>query len=128
MSRKVIAVAAAGLLAACATEEHYNRMLAAWVGRPLDELIVIWGPPDKQAHLSRGGKVVEYDRRRIVTTGGYTRYEPVHTEDETIWIPVEVPSRERHLQCATRFVVSPADIIESWSHDGNDCVASPPNS
>ena len=126
MSRMVIAVAAAVLLTACATEEHYNNMLAGWVGRPLDDLLVRWGPPDKQAALSRGGKVVEYDRRRTVTTGGYTRYEPVHTEDETIWIPVEVPGRERHLQCATRFVISPADIIESWSHDGNDCVAAPP--
>jgi LPPG:FO 2-phospho-L-lactate transferase len=52
--------------------------------------------------------------------------EPVRTEDETIWIPVEVPGRERHLRCATRFVISPAEIIESWSHDGNDCVATPP--
>ena len=65
------------LLAACATEEHYNRMLAGWVGRPLDDLMIQWGPPDKSAVLSRGGKVIEYDRKRIVTTGGYTRYEPV---------------------------------------------------
>ena len=126
MSRLVIAVVAGALLAACATEEHYNRMLAGWVGRPLDDLMIQWGPPDKTATLSRGGKVIEYDRRRTVTTGGYTRYEPVRTDDETIWIPVEVPGRERHLRCATRFVISPADIIESWSHDGNDCVATPP--
>ena len=52
--------------------------------------------------------------------------KPVRIEDETIWIPVEVPGRERHLRCATRFVISPADMIESWSHDGNDCVAAPP--
>ncbi len=126
MSRVVIAVFAGALLAACATEAHYDRMLAGWVGRPLDDLVVQWGPPDKTATLSRGGKVIEYDRRRTVTTGGYTRYEPVRTDDETIWIPVEVPGRERHLRCATRFVISPADIIESWSHDGNDCVAKAP--
>ncbi len=126
MSRLAIAAVAGALLAACATEEHYNRMLAGWVGRPLDDLMIQWGPPDKSAFLSRGGKVIEYDRARIVTTGGHTRYEPVKTDNDTIWIPVEVPSRERHLRCATRFVISPADIIESWSHDGDDCVATPP--
>jgi hypothetical protein len=129
MSRVVIAVVAGALLAACATEAHYDRMLAGWVGRPLDDLIVQWGPPDKTAALSRGGKVIEYDRERIVTTGGYTRYEPVITDGDKdpILVPVAVPSEERHLRCATRFVISPADIIESWSHDGSDCVAKAPN-
>ena len=129
MSRMVIAVVVGVLLAACATEEHYNRMLAGWVGRPLDDLMIQWGPPDKSAVLSRGGKVIEYDRKRIVSSGGYTRYEPVvvdRKKKHTILVPVEVPSKERHLRCATRFVISPADIIESWSHDGNDCVARPP--
>ncbi len=129
MSRVVIAVFAGALLAACATEAHYNRMLAGWVGRPLDDLMMQWGPPDKTATLSRGGKVIEYDRERIVTTGGYTQYEPVITDGDkdSILVPVAVPSQEHHLRCATRFVVSPAGIIESWSHDGNDCVALPPS-
>ena len=126
MSRLVIAVVAGALLAACATETHYNEMLAGWVGRALDDLMIRWGPPDKTAALARGGKVIEYDRKRTINTGGYTRHEPVIIDKETIWIPVEVPSEERHLRCATRFVISPADIIESWSHDGNDCVAPAP--
>jgi hypothetical protein len=40
MFRLVIAVVAGVLLAACATEEHYDHMLAGWVGRPLDDLMI----------------------------------------------------------------------------------------
>ncbi len=128
MHRAVLVAVAAATLAACATEEHYNRILAGWVGRHVDDLMVRWGPPDRSAALSDGRKVIAYDRERTVTSGGHTRYERVVTEDgdDVIYVPVTTPVRTRVLSCETRFVIAQQGIIESWSHDGNNCVARPP--
>ena len=127
MRNGIIAALLLAALAACATEEHYERILAGWVGRPVDQLILDWRPPDKSATLSDGRAVIEYDQERTFTTGGYTHYEEFTTDSgNTIRVPVTEPKEIHHRRCATRFIVSADRIIRSWSHDGDDCVALPP--
>jgi hypothetical protein len=90
----------------CVAPNRYGEMLDGWVGRPTDELVRAWGPPDGSYPLSDGGKVIEYDERRNVAY--YDYYFGSYVEE---------------LRCKTLFTISREDVIQSWKWQGNDCYA-----
>jgi hypothetical protein len=48
------AVTALAFVAACASTQKYEAIVATWIGRPVDELVLKWGPP-ASLHFSRMG-------------------------------------------------------------------------
>lgn len=123
-------IAAALVLASCAgaTAEGYRQSLAAWQGRPIDELIAAEGPPDRSFTLRSGDTVHEWEERRLYATGGWTHGSPgywvggVHSPFLYRDMFVE-PVRIHDMQCATWFTVNPEGVITSYGFSGNACRA-----
>ena len=133
------ALIAALLLGGCTTTANYEAALQQWVGRPLDDLVLAWGPPQSSYTLQDGRKVVEYLRQRVIYSPGFTWYRPhtiyhqgqaynadgspagIYQDSSTIFIPEESPGDSRYLECRTRFTISKQGDIEKWGWEGNDC-------
>ena len=126
-------------LMGCATTANYEAILDSYVGANVDELIVNWGPPDKEAALSNGDRILEYRDEHTGTSGGgsYTVYE-TQNQTGTVYTPSgplpysssvrfpvthTMPVFTSHVFCVTRFKVSKTGIVLSYTYKGNDCVA-----
>ncbi len=134
------------MLASCATTANYEKILDSWVGARVDALVGVWGPPKSSYPLSSGGKVIEYVKEGSVPVGGFTYYSPVTTYSSgtmnvigsrssafgsysgtsTAMVPQTTPVYNIPLYCKTLFTANPEDIIVSWKHEGNHCVARAP--
>lgn len=133
------ALIAALLLSGCASTANYEASLQQWVGQPLDDLVLAWGPPQSSYTLRDGRQVVEYLRQRIINTPGFTWHHPhtIYQEGQTynadgspsgeyrgsstIFLAEETPGDSRYLECRTRFIVSLQGDIQQWKWEGNDC-------
>lgn len=133
-------------LAGCATTANYEKMLASWVGAPVDRLVMRWGPPANSYTLSDGGRVIEYGRQRNVQIGGFTTTVPqttftngsanvygpagsafgTYSGTSTTYVQRTTPMQNIAMQCTTRFTVDPSGIIRNWAWEGNDCRAMAP--
>jgi hypothetical protein len=145
------AVPAIGLVllaGACAGPTGGTPYLDKWLGQPLDNLIGRAGPPDREYHLSNGGRVIEYNDSHYdtVITGTRQRQLPPATRDIegtiqtrpdgfggyrsdyvertapglTFMIPEPV-TREVLRPCFTTFVADAAGHIIRWSRRGAGC-------
>jgi predicted transcriptional regulator len=115
--------------------EKYEAKLDTWIGESEDSLIASWGVPDKTYDMRDGKKAVEYVRRDIVETGGYaytlpqTTYETGTIGDQaysgtsTTYTRETEPVQKYRLFCQTSFVIDQSGKIESWHHEGNNCVS-----
>jgi hypothetical protein len=134
--RKMMAALACLILAACETAEGYRQQMTGWQGRPGDDLLIEWGPPDSKATLSDGREMWQYEKSFVSESAGYYRDETRQAtrtftdkdgkqRSETIseTYPVWQPPTTTRSFCATRFVLSTARRIEQVSFDGNACVA-----
>lgn len=132
-------IALALVLAACATREGYEARLNQLIGQPADQLIQLWGPPERDYPLQNGNKVLSWRRSRTETTGGAVTYQDVVTTEsgttsagttyegrKVSQVPVVTPVQSREVECRTNLTVDPAGIIRAWSFEGEDCVAVPP--
>ena len=87
-------------------------VLASWVGRPMDELVTIWGPPDKQFTLTNGDSVIEY--RHDSTTGG-------GQSTTMLALSGGIVQTTRNSWCQVSFPVTQAGIVSDFLARGNDC-------
>jgi hypothetical protein len=128
---------ALGLLlavAACAqpTVQAYEAQLEQFVGRPVDELAMSWGPPQGTFTMADGNTVMEYSKNEgyssgsgtTVGLGGFSSGGSVGT-GLGLSFPLGGGGVEPK-QCKTRFIVSPDRIVKSWGHEGNACTAYAP--
>ena len=116
-------------LGACGTPDKrpsgMETDIAAWVGKPADELIAAKGPPAKTAVAADGAKTIEYLRERVfhrpsttsvimvlVNVGGGISAPVPHTV-------VEPPSTLT-FSCTLSVKISGAGIVQSWKAEGND--------
>lgn len=118
-------LAALALLAACATTANYEAEVQRWVGSPVDELVLEWGPPDNQFTLADGRSVIEY---RYEATSGGGSYTDTETQidlstGQLVQTPVSKTRPVRRHWCRTRFVVSADRVVTSYSFQGNACRA-----
>jgi len=120
-------------LSSCATQEGYRRLMQTWIGNSTDSLITAWGPPNSTSDLSTGGKVLQYIRQDVSTSGGYTYFIPktLNTYGSGGWAqttyqqPVTVPQSTTVLTCTSRFATDAENSIISFSFQGNACLAKP---
>jgi len=119
----------------CATTLKYEAKLNEWIGASEDSLIASWGVPDRQYNLNDGKKAVEYVRKDTIRTGGYTYTTPqtvYHSgtigdkpySGKSIQYTVQTePAQKYKLFCKTSFILNTKGMVESWHHEGNNCVS-----
>jgi hypothetical protein len=112
------------ILCGCATTHNYEKNLNLFVGLPLSNLVSSWGKPQNMYSLSDGTTVVEYRTYQIVDKYVSTPYIPEYSGDS--FIPpgtyIQTPDMfKKVLWCRTKFIVNKNGIVDSWSHEGNDC-------
>ena len=126
----VLVSALSGCVSMEERRQAFNRSLDSWVGRHTDELITAKGPPTNSATLTNGGRVLEYSRSAIVTSGGgpYTTFTPVYVRNAQgggtfVSVPVQTftPVTSAEMFCKILVRASPSNRIESWSAEGNAC-------
>lgn len=121
------------LLCGCASQAQrkakFYQSLDPFVGGTADDLVLAKGPPSNSFTLTTGGRVFEYAQSRSVTSGGgsYPIGEPVLVSDHhgggwiapPIYHSFPVTTTEYYWRVLVR--ISPANIVESWSWEGNGC-------
>jgi len=127
----VIVVLASG----CATTAKYEAKLNTWIGASEDALIASWGVPNKAYRMASGKKAIEFLRKDTVETGGHTYMQPqttyesgkigdqTYTGTSTTYVPVMEPVRTYKSYCRTSFILNEKGKVESWHHEGNNCVS-----
>ena len=122
-------------LSGCATTVKYEAKLNTWIGASEDALIASWGVPDKTYDMRDGKKAIEYVDRNTVEMGGYTYTTPQITYESgkigdksysgtsTTYETETEPIRKYRLSCKTTFIINNSGQIESWHHEGNNCVS-----
>jgi len=139
MKKAGVCLVAALALFGCATKEKYEAILQSWVGSHVDQLVMAWGPPQGSFTLSDGRTIIEYSDARTFVGGGQTYTLPETTYSSgsvygagnygtysgttTTYTTHTTPTYSINLLCKTRLTISNKGIIESWAHQGNDCVA-----
>jgi len=89
--------------------------IASWVERPMDDLVTVWGPPDKEFTLTNGSRVIEYQHDS--TTGSLSsRMLMLNGSGGGT-----VQQTNRNLWCQVSFPVTEAGIVSDFLARGNDC-------
>ena len=95
-------------ISGCATEKGYDKTVNSWLGAHVDQLISIWGVPDKSYTLSDGGKVIEYlEQKQKQMYSLFMGYTYTYT-------------------CDTRFTINSKGYVTQYSFSGNNCFAVAP--
>jgi len=122
-------------LSGCATTAKYEAKLNTWIGASEESLIASWGVPDKEYHLSDGKKAIEFVHKNTVQTGGYTYTVPqttyqtgtignqTYSGTSTTYVTETEPIRKYKISCRTSFIINKSGKVESWHHEGNNCVS-----
>jgi hypothetical protein len=119
----------------CATTAKYETKLNTWIGASEDSLIASWGVPNKTYNMSDGKKAIEFMHKNTVQTGGYTYTTPQTTYQSgmiggrsysgrsTTYVTETEPVRKYKTYCKTSFIINNSGRVESWHHEGDDCVS-----
>ncbi|MFH0855593.1 MAG: hypothetical protein V1869_03680 [Candidatus Omnitrophota bacterium] len=135
MKKFIYLFAMAVLLGGCASTAKYDARLNTWIGASENDLVASWGVPNKTYKLDNGKKAVEYVHKNTVQGGGYmytvpqTTYQSGRIGDKSysgtsITNVTEIaPIQKYKLSCKTSFIINNNGKVESWHHEGNDCIA-----
>jgi hypothetical protein len=122
-------------LSGCATTVKYEAKLNTWIGVSEDSLIAAWGVPDKTYDMRDGKKAIEYVHKDTVHTGGYTYTVPrttyqtgtigneTYSGTSTTYVTETTPAQKYKLSCKTSFIINNSGKVESWHHEGNNCIS-----
>ena len=119
----------------CASTAKYEAKLNNWIGASENSLVASWGVPDKTYNLDNGKKAIEYAHKETVQTGGYIYTMPQTTYQSgmignkpysgtsTTSVTETMPVQKYKLSCKTSFIINNSGKVESWHHEGNNCVS-----
>ncbi|MGK2915114.1 MAG: hypothetical protein ACSLE5_11830 [Porticoccaceae bacterium] len=131
--RIIVTVLALLMVSGCVSQEQrkakFFQSMDAFVGGTADDLVLAKGPPSNSFTLTTGGRVFEYSRNQTVTSGGgsYPVAGSVFVGDRQGggWISAPsyrtFPVTTSEYYCKILVKISPANLVESWSSEGNDC-------
>jgi hypothetical protein len=125
----LISVLSAGCVTTAQKKEKFSQDLDSWIGKSADDLVVAKGPPTSTFQLSSGGRVFEYSKSGSVTSGGgsytinQTVYKPGAGGGTWEYVPQQkaLPTSTHEYSCKVVFKVSAANVVESWTSEGNRC-------
>lgn len=117
------------LLGACATANPVDVQgeLNRWVGQDADTLVKTWGPPDRSYDFKDGSRVLEYERNRYDTYGGYDRYRGgigVGSDGAAIGMGFPLWHDEPRVsirRCMMKFETNRKRVIRAASFAGPNC-------
>lgn len=125
------------VLSGCATSQKYDKLLSGLIGKPEAQLLSDWGQPQESKDIGNGDRMLTYDQKRTVQTGGYTlnstnNYNTGRISSDfrsatggstrTLAMPT-MPTRDITMSCITRFTIHQG-LIQAFSWEGEDCVSS----
>jgi len=134
MKRLIVLLLCFGLYG-CASTAKYEAKLNNWIGSSQDSLVASWGVPNKTYDLDSGKKAMEFVHKETVQTGGYTYITPQTTYQSgtignksyrgtaTTYATETMPAQNYKLSCKTTFILNNSGKVESWHHEGNNCVS-----
>ena len=130
LRRKCVLAALVSLLCACATSQNYQIALQSWRGATLDQLVKVWGYPNKRSKAPNGNALYIYHieskgRNPVYRTGGTTIVSK-HGDDIRVTTTPTIYSGggSYDYSCTTWFEVNKKNIIVNTATRGNNCVAS----
>lgn len=126
----------AALLAGCATAQPVNVQaeLDTWVGKEADTLVRNWGAPDRSYDFKNGTRVLEYDRNRVDTYGGWNRPYggmSVGSRGSTFGVGIPIWEDEPRIsvrRCTMKFETDNKRVIRRTSFVGQNCAYALKNS
>jgi len=123
------------LVSGCATTAKYEAQLNTWIGVSEDALIAAWGAPDSTYDMQGGKRAISYVRKTTVQSGGYTYTRPQtvyqsgtlggqpYSGKVDTYVTEVVPVQNQRFYCKTSFIIGQSGKVESWHHEGNNCVS-----
>lgn len=116
---------------ACATTNGFNRLANSWLNHESNDLIASWGDPSRTTQGSEGDQILIYERAAQTGTASYTTPSITTTQlsyignsAQSFTTPgVTYTSPPSVYWCRVSFHVNGADIIDSWTAQGNGCLA-----
>lgn len=144
MVRKAALLAVATAITGCATSGRFTEKMDGFVGQPEAVLVGTYGPPQSSYQLTDGSRVIQYTRGQTMVMPGATTYEPVRTtttgnitmrqgaqratgtygQTSTSYVPQQSPGTTLAFWCTVTFTISKDGVVQRWSAEGNNCVAS----
>ncbi|HNX82221.1 MAG TPA: hypothetical protein PKL77_08765 [Candidatus Omnitrophota bacterium] len=133
--RKIVMLVVCLGIAGCATTAQYEKQLNTLIGTSEDSLIASWGVPDKTYTLSNGKKALEFVHKYAAQSGGYlytvpqrtyysgTRGDKSYSGSATTYVTERMPVEKYKFFCKTSFIIDTDGKVQSWHHEGNNCVA-----
>lgn len=129
MKLKIIILFSVFLLTACVSMQNYSDVVHSWRGASINELMNVWGYPNRIERLPGGHRLYIY---RDANRGRYPVYTtPSHSTMTTRngrTVATHVPTTTSgggiyDLRCTTWFETNRRHRIVGISFRGNDCVA-----
>jgi len=126
----LVAIAGCGLARIEEQRARFVEINNGLVGKSYDDLLRTRGIPTRQASLSDGGRIVEYEKSETVTAGGGSVSVPAsayiaHRGGGGTWVhgttQQAMPVVSRANSCLLGFAISPAGVVEAWKAVGNAC-------
>lgn len=118
------------LLCACATSQNYQIALKSWRGANINQLVKVWGYPNKRSKAPSGNTLyiyhIENKGRHPVYRAGGTTVVTKHGSDIRVSTTPSIYSGggSYDYSCTTWFEVNKKNIIVNTATRGNNCVAS----
>lgn len=117
-------------LTACATARPVDvqNRLNAWVGQDADALVRSWGPPDRSYDFRDGSKVIEYERNRVDSMGGWNHPRGsvvVGADGTSIGVGAPLLMDEPSVivrRCLIKFETDRRRTIRRATFDGPNCA------
>ena len=118
------------LLGACATGSpvQVQTELDRWVGQDADALVRAWGPPDRSYDFKNQSRVLEYERNRIETYGGWSAPHGsavIGSDGSAIGVGFPVWQSEPRIstrRCLMTFETDAKRIIRRAGFTGTNCA------
>jgi|GEM_PF-1699767 len=103
------------MVSGCATSGKLEKTLSAWSWHDENELVEVWGPPEKTFPMQNGGQVFEYYFSNGMSGNAtYSAYSSSFNVYENY--------------CKVDFTLNQQNLVSSWRYYGNICRAKYPNS
>ena len=112
------------LLASCATQAGYQKILDSWKGSDVDSIVRSWGTPQGYYKNKDGSGQIEYTDSRSST---YTTDDKQYNYDTGEYELKGVNVHTLNFNCKTTFKFNSSNKIYTWSYQGNNCIAKDPD-
>ena len=121
--RRLVGIALAACLAACATEAKFRDNMESWKGAAEGYLIASWGPPDSVYETGDTRYLTYLHQGSYTLPGTAPTYYTTYGSYSATSIPIGgTPPQTVATSCKMTFVLKNERVID-WQAQGNSCVS-----